>query len=41
MIEAFAMEFTDYALAASYMTALAISVTATIMVRSATFPFVQ
>ncbi|HEY8162131.1 hypothetical protein [Methylocystis sp.] len=41
MIEALAIELTDYALAASYMAALAISVTATMMVRSAAFPFVR
>jgi hypothetical protein len=38
IVETLAIEFTDYALAASYMMALAVSLTATMMVRSATFP---
>lgn len=41
MVEALTTELTDYALAVSYMTVLTISVTATLMVRAATFPLVR
>jgi hypothetical protein len=38
MVETLATELTEYALAATYMAVLAISVTATMMVRATTFP---
>lgn len=41
MVGALTTELTDYALAVSYMAVLTISVTATLMVRAATFPLVR
>lgn len=41
MLEAFTLDLTDYTLASMYMVALTFSVSATMMVRFATFPVLQ